>query len=104
MTEGNASPRAQARAGSIRYASALAVLNESLQQLGDLIRMQSAEYDRLTSGSLDIGRALLAWQLTTTVVSDALNRLEAAHAAFDALTPDVLRVLHGAEDRPTSDG
>ena len=104
MTEGNTSPRAQLRAGSIRYASALGVLNESLQQLGDLIRLQAAEYDRLTSRSIDIGTALYAWHFATTVVSDALNRLEAAHAAFDAATPDVLRALHGAEHSQTTDG
>lgn len=104
MNEGNTSPRAQLRAGPTRYASALAVLQESLQQLGDLIRLQASEYDRLTSGSLDIGKALYAWRFATTAVSDSLNRVESAHAVVEALSPDVVRVLHHAQDNKAADG
>lgn len=104
MNEGTTSPRAQPRAGSIRYASALAVLQESLQQLGDLVRLQATEYDRLTSGSLDIGKALYAWRFATTAVNDSLNRVESAHAVVEALSPEVVRVLHHVHGDKAADG
>lgn len=89
----------------IDYALTLAALRESTRQLGDLIRLQTAEYDRLTRGSLGIDTALYAWRYSTTVVSDALANLEGAHAAFDALTPEVMRILRDAEGRKaTQDG
>ena len=98
MTEGT-SPRARLRAGLINYVSTLTALRESTRQLGDAIRLELAEYDRLTSGSLGIDTALNAWRYSTTVVNDALSNLEGAHAAFEALTPDVLRILRDAEGR-----
>lgn len=73
------------------------MLQESLQQLGDVIRLQVTEYDRLISGSLDIGKALYAWHFATTVVSDGLNRLESAHAGVESLTADVLVLLRQAD-------
>ena len=98
MTEGTPSPGALLRARTIAYASALAVLNEAVGQFSDLIRRQASEFDRLTSRPIDVGAAVLAWELATTSASDALARLEAAHAAFSALAPDAIRLLREAED------
>ena len=97
MSQGTDCPRAPLRAGSIDYASTLAVLRESLRQLGDLIRLQTAEHDRLTSDSLDLKTALYAWRYSSKVISDALANVEGAHAAFEALTPDVLKAVRHAE-------
>ena len=100
MTEGTTSPRVRLRAGPILYAVTLTASHEGVQQLGDLIRLQATEYDLLSNrSSLDMGTALYAWSFATTVVNDALAKLEGAHAAVDALTPDVLRIISDAGRR-----